>query len=273
MLTAHQGQLNARTLYSPYGPACIDDLHIPPSLLRKFLRMQFARLDQPPVANSVTEAHILSRITGRSADLIEYPVERQFFDTPRRVGRTPIIVTVADAADERSVDLYTRLAILLNFEDPPLRFSWIGQVSSDARAKLRAANVRVFETADASDTARYLSQAWVFVQTVAAEELPTNVARAMAMGLPCLTSDTQAHRDLILHGETGFICTSERDFIERIATMVSNEAERMRVGDAARAEAKRRFTGGHFRTSLLRLYGFEDTVAQSMSFNELRAGQ
>jgi glycosyltransferase involved in cell wall biosynthesis len=144
----------------------------------------------------------------------------------------------------------------------------MGHVSEDARAKLKAANVRVFETSDAADAARYLSQASVFVQTQLTDEFPTSVAQAMAMGLPCLTSDTRTHRDAILHGQTGFICTSERDFVERLTTLISNAAERTRIGNAARAEARRRFTGGHFRRRLLRLYGFDETRLRSARLDQ-----
>ena len=168
-------------------------------------------------------------------------------------------MTAGNAPREQDVDLYTRLAVLLHAEKLPVRFSWTGDVSARARARLTAAQVRVFETVDDADTARYLSQAWIFVQTQTGEDVAASVAQSMALGLPCLVSDTRAHRDVIRHGENGFICTSERDFVDRLTALIAKRPERMRIGNAAREEARRRFTNGHFRRRLLSLYGFDET--------------
>jgi hypothetical protein len=60
---------------------------------------------------------------------------------------------------------------------------------------------------------------------------------------------------VVRHGETGYICTSERDFVERMTVLLRDGGERKRVGEAARAEAERRFTLSHFETAVLRAYG------------------
>jgi glycosyltransferase involved in cell wall biosynthesis len=86
--------------------------------------------------------------------------------------------------------------------------------------------------------------------------LPHSVAQAMAAGVPCLVSDTPPHRALIRHGETGLICTSERDFLEKLILLLRDRSERKRIGEAARAEAGRRFTLRHFERAILRAYGF-----------------
>jgi glycosyltransferase involved in cell wall biosynthesis len=74
-------------------------------------------------------------------------------------------------------------------------------------------------------------------------------------------SDTPQHRALICHGETGFICTSERDFLEKLVLLLRDRAERQRVGEAARAEAGRRFTLEHFERAVLRAYGWSGIKA------------
>jgi len=78
----------------------------------------------------------------------------------------------------------------------------------------------------------------------------------MAAGVPCLVSDTLAHRALVRHGETGFVCTSERDVREKLILLLRDARERQQIGQAARAEAERRFTSTHFERAILRAYGF-----------------
>ena len=262
-------RIDAHVLHSPAGPAWLDRFQVTAAVLRSLLRGQCALLDTPPVASSLAEARTLSRITGRSADLVEFPVATAFFQTALRPAKDPVIVTAGNAPNEHDVDLYTRLAVLLHAEKRPVRFSWMGDVSSRARARLAAAQVRVFETADAADAARYLSRAWIFVQTQTDDDFAAHVAQSMAIGLPCLVSDTRAHRDLIRHGENGFICTSERDFVDRLTALIGNHVERTRIGSAARAEAKRRFTRGHFRRRLLNLYGFDETEVGGVRFGRI----
>jgi hypothetical protein len=74
--------------------------------------------------------------------------------------------------------------------------------------------------------------------------------------VPCLVTDIPPHRALINHGETGFVCTSERDFLEKLIFLLRQPEERRRLGEAARAEAGRRFTWRHYERAVLRAYGF-----------------
>jgi glycosyltransferase involved in cell wall biosynthesis len=71
-------------------------------------------------------------------------------------------------------------------------------------------------------------------------------------------SDTPPHRAHIRHGETGFVCTSERDLLEKLILLLRDPAERKRIGEAARGDAERRFTATHFERAILRAYGFSN---------------
>jgi glycosyltransferase involved in cell wall biosynthesis len=115
--------------------------------------------------------------------------------------------------------------------------------------------MRLDDPADELQKAQSLSRASAFLHISAREDFPLPVAQAMSAGVPCLVSDTPAHRALIRHGETGFVCTSERDFVEKLVLLLRDRNERARVGESARAEAERRFTMRHFEGALLRAYG------------------
>jgi glycosyltransferase involved in cell wall biosynthesis len=114
----------------------------------------------------------------------------------------------------------------------------------------------VLESADDARRAERLSHAAIFLDLSLRDRGPLVLAQAMASGLPCLASDIRSHRALIHHGENGLICTSEWDFLEKIILLLRDRAERKRLGEAARADAMRRFTFRDFETAILRAYGF-----------------
>ena len=165
----------------------------------------------------------------------------------------------------------SRLCVLFNSREARVPFVWLGRAERADAAKLRAANVQVLDGAKDAETRR-CCRASLYLHLSRDEQEPHAVAQAMAAGVPCVVSDTLAHRAVIRHGETGYVCTSERDFVERMTVLLRNEAERRRLGEAARAEAERRFTLRHFETAVLRAYGFPAGKARPPSRNRPRGG-
>ena len=219
-------------------------------------RLAPGRLDAMEFASltaSLTDAQTLSRLLKRSAEVLPHPVSSVYFEAAREEDARPNIV--ADGFGIEAVDVVTRLSVLLNGRDARLPFSWLGAASARARAQLEAAGVQLCDAGHDADKAQWLSRASAFIHISSSNRLPIPVAQAMAAGVPCLVSDTPAHRALIHHGETGFVCTSERDVLEKLVLLLRDRAERRQVGQAARAEAERRFTLHHFERALLRAYG------------------
>src|SRR5690606_10698348 len=106
----------------------------------------------------------------------------------------------------------------------------------------RAANVGLWQPASVAEWAQALAAATVFVYVSPSEEGSEVLVHAMAAGAPCVVNDVPAQRSLIRHGETGYVCSSERDLVEKTAQLLGDAEERRRFGAAARAEAARRFT-------------------------------
>lgn len=223
------------------------------ALAGRLLQRQLSQLNYAALAASLTEAQTLSKLLNRSAEVLPHPVSDVFFAATRNEGARPSILV--EGAGLEAIDVVTRLCVLLNGREPRVPFSWLGMVDAKARAQLQAANVQVLDAADDAERARSLSSASAFIHVSAQDQLPLAVVRAMAAGVPCLVSDTPSHRALVRHGETGFVCTSERDFLETLVLLLRDRGERRRFGEAARAEAGRRFTSRHFERAILRAYG------------------
>lgn len=243
----------SRVLYSPHWtPSRLSWSGV---LLGRFFRAGLTPIhSSAALAGSLTEAYALSRLLNRSVDVLPYTVSDVFFATPR-TQTTPSPV-VANGSGGEAVDSIARLCVLFNSREVRVPFIWLGRVARGDAAKLRAANVRVLDGAEDAETAQVLSHASLYLQLSPHNQELHAVAQAMAAGVPCLVSDTLAHRSVIRHGETGYVCVSERDFVEKMTILLRDAAERTRLGEAARAEAERRFTLRHFETALLRAYGF-----------------
>jgi hypothetical protein len=223
------------------------------ALLGRLLQSRLQLLGCAAVTGSLTEAHKLSKLLNRSAELLPHCVSEAFFVAKRAVTASQVL---ADGRGAHALDTVTRLSVLLNGRGPRVPFAWLGAVSARERAQLEAASVEVLSAEDEATRATALSRAAAFLYFSSADYVPLAVAQAMAAAVPCLVSDTPSHRALIRHGDTGFLCVGERDFLERLIVLLREADERRRIGEAARAEAARSFTVRHFERAVLRAYGF-----------------
>lgn len=243
--------LEGRVLYSPHCSPFRLSWAMP--VLGRLFQARLTPAQYAALADSPTEAHALSRLLNRSVEVLPHAVSDVFFACPRK--QEPRVAVVADGSGGEAVDLVSRLCVLFNSREARVPFWWLGPADAETARQLVAGDVQILEAADEAERAQALSRASLFLHLSFREQAPHAVAQAMAAGVPCLASDTLAHRAIVRHGDTGYICTSERDFVEKITILLRDPAERARLGEAAREEAERRFTVRHFKAALLRAYG------------------
>jgi hypothetical protein len=248
--------LPVRVLYSPH--LALAAAPWSSALLKRLLQVPLEPHDYVAVTASLTEAQALSQLLNRSAEVLPEHVSAMFFELERREAGQPRVVV--DGSGAQAVNAVARLSVLLNGRSPRVRIAWLGAATLAVRAKFDAASVEVLDLADETERARSLSHAWAYLHLAANGRVPRGVAQAMAAGVPCLVSDTPAHRALIRHGETGFVCTSERDLLEKLIGLLRDPVDRARIGNAARADALGRFTSTHFERAILRAYGLAASV-------------
>jgi len=246
----------ARVLYSPHLA------YRSPSWTRALvgrLLPQTQLADCAALTTSPAEGELLSRLLKRSAEVLPLAASAAFFAAQRRPGTRPWVLAGGCAA--QAAPGVARMSVLLNGRGARVPISWLGAAEGRARAPLEAAGIPVLAPPDDAEKAQTLSRASLFIHIAADDRPLLLVAQAMAAAVPCLVSDTSSHRTLVRHGETGFICTSERDFLEKLILLLRDPSERDRIGDAARADAERRFTTRHFDRAVLRAYGFSGAAA------------
>lgn len=187
-------------------------------------------------------------------DVVEGAVAEVYFHGRRREARRPLIVAASRALDARGAARFAQLAVLLHDASLRLGFNWVGPADAASLAQLGAAGVGQFDAPDDARRIARLRTAWVYVAGGDTSGFPACLAEAMALGLPCVAWATPPHRALLRDGETGLLCDSEDELLTRIAALVDSPAERLRLGEAAKLDALRRFHPVGLSSALLASY-------------------
>ncbi|MBX5493974.1 MAG: glycosyltransferase family 4 protein [Bryobacteraceae bacterium] len=96
----------------------------------------------------------------------------------------------------------------------------------------------------------------VIVSCSRTEALPTSLIEAMSLGIPAVATQSGGSGEVIRDGKTGFLVaeddvTSLRD---RLLLLLSDEALRRRMGDAAKADVSQRFSVNRCAEAMQNLY-------------------
>jgi glycosyltransferase involved in cell wall biosynthesis len=217
------------------------------------LRPLWGKAHQHAIVSIACDAKTLA-LTRQPVGVVENPVDAAFFAMERHEARRPLIVTGTHQNDPSGAALFAQLAVLLSEEELGLSFNWVGAPDPESLSRLKAADVGVFQVDDPQERASRLSAGWMYIAPMGSPGFPAFLAEAMAAGLPCVAWDTPYHRDLLRHGDTGFLCRSEADMLTCIARLIDSEELRSKIGRAAREEASRRFDGTTFSDSLFAAY-------------------
>jgi len=250
---ARAAGVDASLYYSPHGALL---LRVPgrfgPLLHRAAHRFSGAAR-QRAIAN-LADARALGALGNADVGWVERPLAAEFFEQPRAEERFPLIVTGSARGHPRHADVFAQMAVLLSCEDLGLSFQWIGSADADARLRLAAAGVAVHDVRDDRERAARLAPGWVYLAPDGMRGFPLFLVHAMAVGLPAVAIDTPYHRNVIRHGETGFLCRTQSEMLDAVAALIDAPALRRQVGEAARCEARRRFSEPNFRDALLAAY-------------------
>jgi glycosyltransferase involved in cell wall biosynthesis len=88
-----------------------------------------------------------------------------------------------------------------------------------------------------SQIPQYLHKASLLIQPSKFEGHPKSLIEAMACGAAVIASDVPGIREIIRHGETGWLCPPDADALRSsIKHLIANRGLRVLLGQAARKE-------------------------------------
>jgi glycosyltransferase involved in cell wall biosynthesis len=157
-----------------------------------------------------------------------------FRPLPSITKRARTIVTVAKLRPQKNLSAFLSAVRGLDVE---LTIVGSGPLLDDLRAQAEAEGTRVHFAGNVPnyELPTLLNSASLFVLPSLYEGHPKALLEAMACGLPVIGSDVLGIRNLIQHGETGYLCdTSPESIRQAIVELLGDQAFRARLGQQAR---------------------------------------
>ncbi len=257
--------------YSPHGLSFLNRRYLLPSAVFWVLEWLAARVDSQLVGCSRSEAQLLDVLGKRPAQVLENAVDDSFFRVERQLGEVPLIVSMGRVCYQKAPEVFAAMATRFQIAELPARFVWIGNGDPAGEARLRAAGVEVTGWVDRAGVQRLLSQAAVYVQTSRWEGMPLSVLQALAAGVPCVVNNAVGNRDAVRQGLTGFVVNRLDEGLVCIRRLLVDVELNQRFSQAAREDARLRFSNTSFHARLLRLYRLQARALPSQEMAQAPA--
>lgn len=252
--------LQSRTFYSPHGFAFLRE-DISPARRQLFLNLErvVGRLGNTLVACSAKELDLAQGQVGHArACLVENSIELDVVPGPRAGTSSDGRVRVMTSGRICYQKAPWRFAALAEgCVDLPADFVWLGdgdlrdalKIDGVLRAQLTISGWKNREAVYAS-----LSTADIFLMPSLWEGMPLALIEAQAAGLPAVVSDVVGNRDVVIDGETGFVCKDDQDLLQKTRRLIEDPALRLKMGQAARERALSRFSIDRMHRELMAVY-------------------
>lgn len=247
-----------KTYYSPHGFAFLRR-DVSERKRQFFLHVEriLHRLGGKIVACSATEKRYAEQyLNSRHAHLLENAIDfTELAHRTRASSDTRVVVATSgrvtyQKAPWRFAAVARQLAMLnigeavwLGDGDIALKDEWIGDSPVTfsgwlSRCELMAA----------------LANADIFLFPTLWEGMPIALIEAQAMGIPAVATNIVGNKDVVIHGETGFLADTDEDLMVYTAKLANDTQLRKRMGQAARDNALRRFEKDRFVKRSLTIY-------------------
>ena len=248
------GRNTPSLIYSPHGSRTHQGRGPLQRVAQLLARVWLVVVPRRTVVSLPSDAKVLRPMNPTDVHVVESPVADDYLLAPRVPTPMPLIAGGVQDDPAETAARFAQIAVLLGNGEAGLVFKWIGATNAGAVSQLSAAEIDVEDAPEPDVRATELASAWLYVAPSRTHGFPGHIAEAMACGLPVVAIDCQQHRDLIVNGKTGFLCSDDAQVMDRVRELVHDLALREEMGAAARAAAKERFSGERFGRSLLRTY-------------------
>lgn len=232
-----------RVVYSPHGWSFLRrDFSIPARALFLLMENLFSFLCVVVcVSQSERKALAVSRLNRgviTIANGVTLPTSERI--TPkRRVGNLNRPLTIASGGRlvaQKDPGAFSQLALELGER---FEFIWLGGLhASKSPSVLNTRVVKHYSEMDHAQFLRKLAEADMFVSCALWEGMPLMLLEAQALGIPVIATNCVGNRDVVVDGETGFLCRSKDEMKNRIVLLASDQEMRRRMSLAAKERSE-----------------------------------
>jgi len=141
--------------------------------------------------------------------------------------------------------------------DKNISFVWIGDGDHPGKASLLDAGVEVTGLLSREDYLNRLADFDIYIQTSLWEGMPIAMMEALIAGIPAVVTDVIGNRDIVDHGETGFLAKNLEEMASYLSRLIEDTNLRKQMGNLARQRSLQRFLFEHFVDKLLKTYNGE----------------
>ena len=185
---------------------------------------------------------LLERATGKPCYLMARGVDTELFH-PRLRNKSEgrfVIGYVGRLTVEKNVEMLVEVEKqLLAAGINDCHFLVVGQGSSEEYLRANLQNRTLTGVLQGEDLARAYANMDVFLFPSTTDTFGNVVLEALAAGSPALVTDQGGPQFIVRPGETGFICRSTKEFVERVLHLRANpgELKALRINARRQSEA------------------------------------
>lgn len=248
-----------KTCYSPHGFAFLRrDVS---ERKRKFfllIEKSLHRLGGKIAACSATEKRYAEEyLKSHQAYLLENAIDFSELQQKRlghNHGRVRV-VTSGRVTYAKAPWRFAEVARRLVAQGNPVDFEWLGDGDVSSKAEwIGDSPVEFTGWLDKPRLMNELASADIFLFPSLWEGMPIALIEAQAMGIPAVATNIVGNKDIVVHGETGFLTNTDDELAFYSAKLASDSQLRARMGEAARQNALRRFGKERLLRTSLAIY-------------------
>ncbi len=182
------------------------------------------------------------RLIPNAVDLAELDGIVAAAPAPALPSAAPLTIAIcARLTAARAPTMFAEVAQLVRARcGAQVRFVWIG--AGDSPEVLTGAGVEVTGWLPRPEAVRRLLQADIYLHTSLWEGMPLAILEAMALAKPVVATDVVGNRDLLLHGQTGFLESNVSGLTAALLQLLGDSGLRSRMGQLGRRRVEAEFS-------------------------------
>jgi glycosyltransferase involved in cell wall biosynthesis len=190
-------------------------------------------------------------------------INTRLFHPVAHANPVPIVMLVARMLWDKGVGEFVSAAQMLRQRDVQARFVLVGASDAGNLARIPEQVLRKWHAqgdvecwGHCDNMPDVLAQADIVCLPSYREGLPKALIEAMAMGLPCVTTDVPGCREVVTDGDNGFLVPARdaASLAEAIAKLVDDAGLRERMGSRGRERAEAEFSNERVISETLAVY-------------------